>query len=235
VSDVSTSESDGIATFNVDLIPEAEEIVTVNYATSDDTASEGLDYSATSGSLLFNIGERTKQIDVPIIDDGDEEPAEKFNLTLTDILGAEEGDSVAVGTILANDSLLACGEPDYDLSVDRAIFVWRDCATELWNVRASAGSGWIRFNGVVTSDMPLTNQEMVSLELKWDIFDTSNPNAITWEMELVPPWYDGFNFNYPNGANVCFDITNPGTPEVYIGPDRTPITTPFNMETLEPC
>ena len=40
---------------------------TVDYATRDDTAKAGADYSAQSGTITFEIGERTKTISIPIL------------------------------------------------------------------------------------------------------------------------------------------------------------------------
>lgn len=50
------------ATFTVTLSHPVNSIVSVNYATADNTATAGNDYLATSGTLTFNSNETTKQI-----------------------------------------------------------------------------------------------------------------------------------------------------------------------------
>jgi len=58
--------------------------VSVDYATSNGTATAGSDYTATSGTLTFAPGELTKLISIPITDDNlFENGNETFNLTLS--------------------------------------------------------------------------------------------------------------------------------------------------------
>jgi hypothetical protein len=58
--------------------------VTVDYATTDGTASAGSEYESTSDTLSFAPGETTKTITVPIIDNATAGPAsKKFTVTLS--------------------------------------------------------------------------------------------------------------------------------------------------------
>ena len=57
--------------------------VTVDYATSDGTATAGADYTATSGTLTFSATEQTKTVSVRILDDSHEDDGETFTLTLS--------------------------------------------------------------------------------------------------------------------------------------------------------
>jgi hypothetical protein len=76
----------------------------VNYATSDGTAHQPGDYTATSGTLSFAAGETSKTFDVPVVNDGASEGTETVNLALT-----QSGSTLAssVLTILDNDNPLA--------------------------------------------------------------------------------------------------------------------------------
>jgi len=56
--------------------------LTVDFATANDTAIAGQDYTATSGTLTFNNGETSKNIQVPILTDGPTEPDEFFTISL---------------------------------------------------------------------------------------------------------------------------------------------------------
>ncbi len=57
--------------------------VTVSYATSDNTATAGLDYTSTSGTLTFEDGVTEQTVTVPTLDDTAYESTELFMLTLT--------------------------------------------------------------------------------------------------------------------------------------------------------
>ncbi|HKG58451.1 MAG TPA: Calx-beta domain-containing protein, partial [Pyrinomonadaceae bacterium] len=61
----------------------------VNFATSDGTATAGSDYTATSGTLTFAPGELSKDVSIPILNDNVfENGNETFNLTLSGPTGA---------------------------------------------------------------------------------------------------------------------------------------------------
>ena len=95
-----TEEDDTALEFVVTLNPAASDTVTVDYATSDGTATAGEDYTATSGTLTFAAGDTTKTVSVPIIDDTVDDGGETFTLTLSNASGAGLGDAEATGTIL---------------------------------------------------------------------------------------------------------------------------------------
>ena len=82
---VSTSE--GSATLPIKILRTGDDSgsVSVNYATSDGTATAGSDYTAVSGTLTFAPGELIKFISVPIIDDNlfENGANEHFNLILS--------------------------------------------------------------------------------------------------------------------------------------------------------
>ncbi len=100
IADAETTEgTDASLTFTVTLAPAASDEVTVDYATADGTATEGDDYTATSGTLTFAPGETTKTVAVPIIDDNEEDDGETLTLTLSNAVGAELSDAEATGTI----------------------------------------------------------------------------------------------------------------------------------------
>ena len=77
----------------------------VDYATSDGTATAGEDYSATSGTLTFAPGEREKTVSVPVLDDAHDEGSETMTLTLSSASGAHVIDGTAIGTINNSDPM----------------------------------------------------------------------------------------------------------------------------------
>ena len=88
---VSSGEDDedaGSYTFTVTLNPASLQTVTVDYATSDGTATAGSDYTAASGSLTFAPGDTSKNVSVAIADDDVDEADETITLTLSDVVNA---------------------------------------------------------------------------------------------------------------------------------------------------
>ena len=111
VLDTAVNETDGSVGFLVTLSPAASGTVTVDYATVDNTAVAGTDYTATSGTLTFAPGETRKSTAlVPIADDGEEDSGETFRLVLSNVTGSDAnngaavlGDAQAVATILNSE------------------------------------------------------------------------------------------------------------------------------------
>ena len=85
---ISVDEDGSQAALSVELSQASTVTVTVDYATSDNTAEAGDDYTDTSGTLTFAPGETVKAIIVPILDDAIYEPLERFNVTLSNPTGA---------------------------------------------------------------------------------------------------------------------------------------------------
>jgi Calx-beta domain-containing protein len=84
----SATEDAGAVTITVARVDGATGVVTVDYATSDGTASAGSDYTATSGTLTFNQGETSKTLTIPIGNDGVFEADETVNVTLSNPTGS---------------------------------------------------------------------------------------------------------------------------------------------------
>jgi len=85
------------------------EAATVEYATSADTATEGVDYEAASGTLDIPSGTTSVTIDVTIVGDTDVEPDETFFVTLSSPTSATITTATATGTILDDDATAVVG------------------------------------------------------------------------------------------------------------------------------
>ena len=105
ISDATANEKVGgsTASFWVSLSNPSHTQVAVSYATSGETATEGVDYIGRSGSLLFAPGQTRQEITVQILDDLVWEPAERFFLGLTNLVNALPYQMRGVGTILDNE------------------------------------------------------------------------------------------------------------------------------------
>ena len=106
-AEVTVNEGDGTATFNVVLTGNFAEAFTVDFVTTDGTATDAEDYTAQIGQLSFlgNDGE-VQQIIVPILEDDIIEATENFTITLSNPSSAlvEINSPIAIGNILDNDA-----------------------------------------------------------------------------------------------------------------------------------
>ncbi|GFM18767.1 hypothetical protein PO1_contig-033-21 [Mycobacterium sp. PO1] len=88
-----------LANFVVTLAQPSNQTVTVQYATSNGTATGGDDYVAATGTLTFAPGETSKTISVVVLGDTVAEGTESFLVTLSSPTGATVGDGTGTGTI----------------------------------------------------------------------------------------------------------------------------------------
>lgn len=79
--------------------------VSVDYATEDDSATAGADYTATSGTLTFAAGETTKTIIVPVLNDAHDDDGETMKLTLSNAVGGRITKGEGIGTIHNTDHM----------------------------------------------------------------------------------------------------------------------------------
>ena len=106
VADARVEEAEGaVLGFAVTLSRAASEQVTVDYATTDGTATAGVDYTAASGTLSFAAGERSKTVSVAVLDDEHHEGTETLTLRLSNPSGGRLTDASATGTIENRDPL----------------------------------------------------------------------------------------------------------------------------------
>ena len=103
VADAAGGEDVGALAFAVTLDEPSALPVSASYATADGTATAGVDYEATSGTLVFAPGELSKTVRVPVLDDTQGEAEETFALTLSAPANATLARASALGTIRDDD------------------------------------------------------------------------------------------------------------------------------------
>jgi hypothetical protein len=104
VSNYDVNENGGQATVTVFRVGGASGVVTVDYATSDGTATAGSDYTAGAGTLTFADGEFVKTFTVAISDDTSLEPNETINLTLSNPTGGAALGARAAATVTISEN-----------------------------------------------------------------------------------------------------------------------------------
>ena len=92
------------ASFTVTLNRISSEVVTVDWATQDDTATTAnSDYVANGGSLTFTAIQTSKNVVVTINGDTTQEPHETFRVVLSNAVNASIARSTGLGTITNDD------------------------------------------------------------------------------------------------------------------------------------
>ena len=106
VDDVAVTEGDSgtvNATFTASLGVASGWTVTVDWATSDGTATAGSDYTAGSGTLTFAAGKTEQTFDVAVTGDTVDESDETYTVTLSNASKASIEDATGTGTITDDD------------------------------------------------------------------------------------------------------------------------------------
>ncbi len=94
------------ASYTVTLSNASSQTISVNYATSNGTATAGSDYTATIGTLTFAPGVTSQVLNIPILNDSLNEADETFTLALSSPTNAALGTQTAATTTIT-DTLTA--------------------------------------------------------------------------------------------------------------------------------
>ncbi len=148
----------GTATLSATLSAPSSQTITVQYATSDGTATAGADYTASSGTLTFAPGVTSQNISVPTAGDALDEPDETFNIALSSPVNATIGDGTGIVTITDDD-------PTPTLSIDDVIVAEGDAGTSVatFTVALSAASGrQVTVNFATSNDTATAGSDYVA-------------------------------------------------------------------------
>jgi hypothetical protein len=105
VDDPTAPENGGPLTFTISLDKPAGVDVNVNYATSQNSATDGADYTGVSGTATILAGATTTTVDVPLLDDSTYEGDETLNLDLSGAVHGVVSDAQGQGTITEDDPM----------------------------------------------------------------------------------------------------------------------------------
>ena len=124
VDDARAAEDADVMVFTVSLNAPSALQVTVDYATSDGSATAGEDYNAAEGSLSFMPGDVERTISVMLTEDTMYEGDETFALTLDNPENAGLASAAATGTIADNDAMPELTVSDTRASEDAVVLVF---------------------------------------------------------------------------------------------------------------
>ena len=114
------------AVFTVNLSQAGEEVITVEYASADGTATiADNDYLSASNTLVFDIGETEKPIPITVNGDTNIEDDETFLVNLSNASGATIADAQGQGIIINDDN----PAPTFYLSIDNTSIIEGDEGT----------------------------------------------------------------------------------------------------------
>ncbi len=117
ISDALVAEGGGTTKVTVTLTGALGSTTTIDYATQDNTAAEGSDYTATSGTLTIPAGSLSADIPLTILQDSIPEGQESFFVTISNPSGDTIlADDIGVVSITDDDSVDTDrdGVPDID-------------------------------------------------------------------------------------------------------------------------
>jgi len=201
INNATVSENAGTATFTVSLSFASASTVTVHYATSNQSATAGSDYTAKSGTVTFVPGDTSEPISVAILDDSNNESSETFLVNLSNASHATIADALGLGTIVDNDAPITGETPGL-------------VRGNTWLLRNSNSSGAadITFHYGLTDDFPVTGD--------WDGNGTTTPGLVRGRTWLLK------NSNTGGTADVTFSFGRPGDYPITGDWDGNGTTTP---------
>jgi len=129
-----------------------------------------------------------------------------------------------------------CGAPLFHPSLDKALFVYKDCNSGIWSVRSSAGgsTAGLRFKGTVAAEGTFGVVTGYSLESS-DSIDVTSGDIIDFSLDVIAAGVDGFNFSDNGASQLCFELETPADVRVLIGPKHLPVETPFDLAGMGAC
>ena len=189
VDDVQVTEGDSGTSnmqFTVSLSAVATEAFQVSYETVDGSATDGSDYSAVNGTLLFDTGDSSKTLLVPILGDEAHEGDESFTVRLHSATVVGISDATGTGTVLGDDPSISIsnaslsetdsGNPvmsfTVSLSQDPVDSVTVDFATV--DDTATAATDYLQASGTLTFSPGGGLQQTIDVSLIGDVVNETH-------------------------------------------------------------
>ena len=165
----------------IELSRSADEVVTVQYATSNIEAVAGADYMASRGVVIFDPGATRGVIEIEVMDDDIFEESERFTVTLSNPANAIIARGTGTGTILDNDGSAKLRVDDALVQEEEGVVVFRvllshpqrQMVTAEYRTQdgsAKAGEDYEASSGVVTI-APGTMEALIAVSILKDGLD----------------------------------------------------------------
>ncbi len=221
IEDASIEEGNtgtSVLTFRVDLTEVQQEDATVDFSSSDGTATEGSDYQAGNGTLTIPGGSTTGFVGIEINGDFTSEGDESLLVTLSDPSNGTLLRDTATGTILDDDCAVAItidpSSANYGIAggtggitvTDSQGCGWTAVSSEPWIVITSAtsgvGNGTIEYSIAANAD-PLPRNGSITIAGQMFIV---TQDGVSCSLGLSPNLADFAS----GGGDGTFAVSDPG-------------------------
>lgn len=179
------------AVFTVSLNRTSSQTITVQYTTTDGSATQPLDYTLTANTLQFAPNTTTATILVPVVGDGTDEADENFFVQLSNATNAVIGDTEGEAFIVDDDGWIPLGpspitggqtenvQPNNEVNGAVHAVLPHPTDPNIMFVGGVNGGIWRTTNAQAASPtwIPVTDFQS-SLSIGAMAFDPSNPNVI---------------------------------------------------------
>ncbi len=155
IANNSVNEDSGPLVFTVTKTGSTALAMTVDYTTSNGTASSGSDYTTTSGTLTIAAGSTTGTISVPISSDSSYENNETFTLTLSNPTNGTISTAAATGTITNDDSVPSVAIANNSVNEDAGPLVFT--VTKTGSTGLPLTVDYVTSNGTATAGSDYTS------------------------------------------------------------------------------
>jgi parallel beta-helix repeat protein len=217
------------AVFTVTLTPH-NNTVTVHYETQNGDALAGSDYETRTGTLIFNPGETTQIVAVPVIGDNVEEGEQSFYLSISEAQNANVADELGEAFIKeGGPSILQFSAQAYQVNEDEGVATIT--ITRTGNTNQAVSATYSSTAGTATA---LEDFKPVSGTLDFAAGQTSNTFEVEIKDDLLDEQDETLNLTLGNpSTNVA--LGNPNTALLTISDnDEAPTPTPQPTPTPEP-
>jgi glucose/arabinose dehydrogenase len=204
INDVSVTEGNTgtvAASFTVTLSGASSQTITANYATADNTATAGSDYTTASGTVTFTPGQLTQPISVTVTGETTFESNETFNVNLSAPTNTTIADNQGVGTITNDDTQPTISINNVTVNEGNAA----GSTTAGFTVSLSnASSQTITVNYATANGtaMSLADYTAASGTLTFTAGQTSQPVNVTINGDTLPEENKAFNVNLSAATNA---------------------------------
>ena len=205
-STYSVNEGAAMRTIVVNRTGGTNTAVTIDYATSNGTATAGQDYTATSGTLSFGVGEVTKNFDVQITNDTLDEADETINLALSNPTGGAflGTPNIATLTIVDNDTAPTVSITDVSANEGNA-----GNTSFTFHVQLSAASGFPVSMNFATADGTANLSDYIGLSgtVNFAAGETDKTVTVSVIGDLTNEADETFFVNLSNAVNSTISDT----------------------------
>ena len=215
----SVNEGDGEINVTIARSGGLNNTVSLDYDTVDDTATAGTDYTDTSGTLIFEPGETSQDITIPILDDTASEGNEIFNFVIDNV----EGNGTLGAPRTARITIV-----DDEAPVDAVLLSQTDGSTEVTEggasdryslVLSSQPTANVTINLTGDSQVTTDKSTLTFTQANWDIAqdvtvtalddaveEGDHSGTISHSVSSAAPLFDGFDLRDVNVSVLDDDI-----------------------------